>query len=370
MRVLHIINSLGLGGAQTVVKGILESQKNNKDIFLYVMRRKKKELKIEHPNIFIYPSESVYSIKPLKELKNFIKKNNIEILHCHLPRQQLFGYLLKKTFPNIKVIFHEHGNVFDSDFFVPFLLNHIQGRANAFIAVSNAIKEGLIKKAKIDTRKIIVLYNFVDTKIYNRKKIKWDIQKERKKLGIKRGDFVVGYAGRLVYRKGWKEYIEAAKLIVKDNPNFKFLIAGDGTDKEKMLELIQKYNLEKNIIYLGYKSEMVWFYSLLDCFVLPSYWEGLPMVQLEAMAMKIPLVSCNGPGMDEVTMNNENSVLCPPRDYILLSQKIIIISKQTALRKKLLINGLITAKKHSLKTFNKELKKIYEVVMKDGKKNI
>jgi glycosyltransferase involved in cell wall biosynthesis len=370
MKILHLINSLGLGGAQTVVKGIFESQKDNKDLFLFVMRRKKNEIKINHSNVFIYPSESVYSLEPLKELRQFIKRNSIDILHCHLPRQQLFGYLLKKDFPSLKVIFHEHGNIFDSDLLVPFLLNHIQSRANAFIAVSGAIKEGLIKKSRINPKKIIVLYNFVDTTIFNRKNIKWNIQKEREKLKINKGDFVIGYAGRLVYRKGWKEYIESANLIIKNHPNFKFLIAGDGVDKEKMLKLINRYNLEANVIYLGYRPDMVWYYSLLDCFVLPSYWEGLPMVQLEAMAMQIPLISCDGPGMNEVAINKENSLLCPPKDYIKLSQKMIELFKNKLLRRKIIINGLKTSKIYSLNNFNKKLDEIYRAILKNDKKSI
>ena len=370
MRVLHLINSLGLGGAQTIVKAVMESQKNNKNIFLFVLRHKKNEIRINHPNVFIYPTESVYSLKPLKELKNYIRENSIDILHCHLPRQQLFGYWIKKDFPNIKLIFHEHGNVFDSDYFVPLLLKIIQGRADRFIAVSNAIKKGLIEKASVDPSKIVVLYNFVDHNMFSRNKIKLDVQKERRKLNIKKNDFVAGYAGRIVYRKGWREFIKSASEISRKNPNFKFLIAGDGDEKEKLLESIEKEGVKDNVIYLGRISDMVWFYSLIDCFVLPSYWEGLPMVQLEAMAMEVPMVSCNGPGMDEVAFDNVNSLLCSPKDSNALSEKIIKLSENSALRIRLIHNGITTAKKYSLENFNKELNSIYLDILQNDKKKI
>ncbi len=291
MKVLHIIDSLGLGGAQTVIKGIFETQKSNKNIFLFALRKREINMEIKHLNVYLFNSNKRYSLKPIKELRKLIEKESIDILHCHLPRSQITGWILKKRyFPKIRLIFHEHSDIYDNKV-LPFLFKKIQNRVNLFIAVSKATKQELIKKANIDPKKIVVLYNFVDLEKFNRKNIKWNIQKEREKLGIGRDEFVIGFAGRLIERKGWRDFIEAANILIKENKKFKFLIAGDGPEKQKMLDLIEKYNLNSNIIYLGYQSKMVWFYSLLDIFVIPSHWEGLPMAQLEVMDMGIPMIS-------------------------------------------------------------------------------
>ena len=58
-----------------------------------------------------------------------------------------------------------------------------------------------------------------------------------------------------------------------------------------MLDLIKKYNLSDNILYLGYQSRMVWFYSILDIFVIPSHWEPMGLTELEAQAMRIPVIA-------------------------------------------------------------------------------
>src|SRR3989344_3696257 len=112
MKILHLIDSLGLGGAQTVVKGIFENQRKNKDIFLYVLRKREINIDVDHPNVKIFNSNKKYSLASIQELRNLIEKEQISIIHCHLFRSQVFGWILKRFyFPNIKLIFHEHGQI-------------------------------------------------------------------------------------------------------------------------------------------------------------------------------------------------------------------------------------------------------------------
>ncbi len=163
MKVLHIIDSLGLGGAQTVVKGIFEAQKDNLDMYLYSLRMREITVEVDHLNVKIQKSKSKYTLSPLLELKHVIGREKIEILHCHLFRSQVFGWLLKKIwFPHIKLIFHEHGEIFYSNpCFVPFL--KVSARAvDTYIAVSKATRDLLVSKATTPKEKIQVLYNFVD----------------------------------------------------------------------------------------------------------------------------------------------------------------------------------------------------------------
>src|SRR3989338_4867280 len=162
MKILHIIDSLGLGGAQTVVKGIFEKQPKNKDIFLYALRKREITTKIKNKNVKIFNSTSKYSLEPIKELRKLIEKEKIDILHCHLFRAQVLGWILKRFyFPKIKLIMHEHGQIFQNDIHYNFLMSKMQKEVNLFIAVSKATKQKLIEKAKIDPKKITVLYNFV-----------------------------------------------------------------------------------------------------------------------------------------------------------------------------------------------------------------
>ena len=362
MKILHIIDSLGLGGAQTVVKGIFEKQKNNKNIFLFALRNREITTKINHKNVVIYNSNSKYSLLPLFDLKRIIKKNNIDILHCHLFRSQVFGWILKKFyFPKIKLIIHEHGQIFQKDTHYNYLMKKIQNKVDLFIAVSKATKRKLIENAGIQEDRIKVLYNFVDLERFNPEILKkYNRNKEREKLGIEKNDFVVGFAGRLVKRKGWEEFIKSAKIISEKNTKIKFLIVGSGPDKEKLIKLINKLNLRNKILYIGFVPDVRSFYSMLDCFVMPSHWEPSPMIFYEVQSLGIPLICADAVSVNELIKNKKNALLFKLKNKKDLSEKIKIICNDKNLRKKLIKNGLNEAKKYSLENYLIKLGDIYE----------
>jgi L-malate glycosyltransferase len=361
MKILHIIDSMGLGGAQIVVKGIFESQKNNDNIFLFSLREKSVKIGIDHPNFIIFKSNQKYSFKPFKELKELIKKEKIDVLHCHLFRSQVFGYLLKRLyFKEINLVFHEHGRIFTNNFIYNIFLKLVKSKVDLFLAVSGATKDNLIMYGKIKEKKIKVLYNFVDLEKFNRENIVWNIKEERKKLGISEDDFVLGFAGRLVERKGWREFLEASKILIKENKKIKFLIAGNGRDREALIKFIKLNRLEKNVIFLGYVSDMTWFYSLLDCFVIPSHWEPMGLTEIESQALMVPVISANVPALNEIIIDSENGLLFEVRNVDDFVEKIKIVHEDKELRAKLVKNGLENVIKYSLLEYLKKLNKIYE----------
>ena len=319
-----------------------------------------------HKNIYIYKSNSKFSLLCLFEINDLIKKKEIEIIHCHLFRAFFSGIIIKLLFANrIKLVFHEHSRIYESDnknkiedFLYFLFLKIFKNKVDLFIAVTKAIKEELIKKISIKPGKIVSLYNYVDLNKFD--KIKFG--KNHKNIKKDKKYFNIGFAGRIVERKGWREFIEAAKIICNKIKNINFFIAGDGPQKYKMLKFIEKNKLNNKIFYLGYKSEIRDFYYMLDCFVLSSHWEGLPMTQLEVMAFGIPLVTSNGPGMNEIPVDNVDALFCRVKDPADLAEKILILYNNKKLREKLIKNGKIKIKKHSIQLYIKNLNGIYKTI--------
>lgn len=364
MKILHIINSIGIGGAERFVQDIFEKEENNKNIFLFALEKREPCLSINHQNVITHNSKGKYSIKPLGELKRLIRKEKIDILHCHLFKSQIFGLMLKILyFPDIKLVFHEHGEIYNKTRLNPFVLRLFQSKVDLFLAVSNGIKQKLIERANIDQKRIKILYNFVDLNKFNRNRITWNIQEERRRLGIGEKDFVVGLSGRIIERKGWRDFIEVAKLLLENGSIFKFLIASIGRDKDKMLKMIRDYKLDDKIQYLGYQSDMVKFYSLLDCFVMPSHWEGMPMTQLEAMAMGIPLVCTNGPGMEEIPVDHQDALFSEIKNPLLLAENILKIVNDKILRTNLVNSSLKKVRECSLEIYIIKLNDIHREVL-------
>ena len=235
-----------------------------------------------------------------------------------------------------------------------------QGDVNLFIAVSIATKENLISSAKIDSKKIKVLYNCINIKKFIKKESCSDLQLKRDKIGIGKDAFVVGYAGRLIRYKGWREFINSIKLILKSCQNFKFLVAGDGPDRKKMLNLIEELKLRDNVVYLGHVENMNWFYKLLDCYVRPSYWEPMGISAIEAQACGVAVIASDVGGLNEIINDMETGLLCNPVCAQALAEKIKTLYANKGLRNKLIKNAFKYLNRYSLDKYVEELNLIYE----------
>jgi|LGOV01.1.fsa_nt_gb glycosyltransferase involved in cell wall biosynthesis len=364
MNVLHIIDSLGMGGAQTVVKGIFEKQKENENIFLFALRQREITTEVDHKNVIIYNSKLRYSLSPVSTLKKVIKEEDIDILYCHLLRSQVFGLVLKKLFfPKIRLVFHEHGEIFrKKPQFILFLKLHHK-TVDLFIAVSEATKQRLIEDAAIPEEKIKVLYNFVDLKKFNPGGLEKDNRDEQRvKLGIENDCFVVGFAGRLSDVKGCDILIKSVPYI--DIPNFKLFIAGDGTRRSMLGELVEDLNLTSKIIFLGYVKDIVEFYTAMDCLVVPSRSESFGLSVVEAQACGVPVIASDILSLNEIIIDGKTGLLFEPCNKQDLAEKIMLIYTDNTLRENMVKSALMSVQKYSLATYLTNSEGIYRGLVK------
>ncbi len=360
MRVLHIIDHAGLGGAQAIVKGIFENQKNNENIFLYVLRNTKINIAVNHKNVLTCNSKLRYSIKPLKELKKIIKDHEINILHCHLFRSQVTGWILKKYyFPDLKLIFHEHGQIFENHRYYNILMRKFASNVDLFIAVSNATKNKLIEVAKVSERKIIGLYNFIDLERFNRKKIKIDVPKEKDILKINKDEFVIGFVGRLSKVKGCEYLIRALPNL---DFKYKAIVVGEGPLKKELESLATRLEVKNNIIFLGYIPKIEYVYPLFDVLTIPSISESFGLSAVEAQAMQLPVIASNVNGLNEVIINNHNGLLFKSKDSSDLAEVIKKLRTDKKLRKGLIKNLLVKLDKYNIRTYLTGLDHLYKNV--------
>lgn len=363
-KVLHVIDNLTPGGAQRVVRGILEARVDQSNYSLLSLRRKEREMEITHSNVFISKATGKFSLSPLFELKKIVHLKKIDIVHCHLFKSCVFGFLLKIFwFPDLKLVLHEHGGIIEDGIVYKIFFRIAQGKADLIIAVSRAMKDALVQGAKVDNGKIKILYNFVDLKKFNPSRItKMEIIDFRNKNGIEKGAFVVGFASRIYERKGWRDFLTAVSILKKKGIVFKTVIAGDGPEKDLLLRTIDDFGLRDTVRYLGYQSDMLTYYASLDTFVMASYWEGLPMTQLEVLAMGVPLITTNGPGMDEVIFDGESGILCPIKSPETLASAIERLKDDDGLRVSLAQKGCVLAAQYSLDFFMIHLEEMYQIL--------
>ena len=163
----------------------------------------------------------------------------------------------------------------------------------------------------------------------------------KKTGGIPRSDFIIGTIANFYPTKGLEYLIDAAN-ISKDQ-NLKFLIIGDGQERENLESKIEKYGLDKKVMFLGQIPEAHKYIKAFDIFVLPSVKEGFPWVVLDAMAAKLPIVATNVGAVPEMIENGKNGMLVEPRDSQQLAEAINYLIENERTRQELGIQAHQTA---------------------------
>lgn len=363
MKTLHLIDTLAPGGAQIMLKTLFENQPDKPSLYCYALRTTPTTVSIRHPNVQVDASRRRLSLSPLQRLRRLIKENDIHVLHCHLPRAMVFGTLLKKLyFKNLVLVLHEHGDIFEEKSLLPWCYRRMHPLANRILACSDTAKRYITEKAGVPAEKIQRIYSFVDTRAFNEIKLMGLRTDERMMAGLPRSTFVFGFAARLIQRKGWQEFLEAARHF-KADPDVKFLIAGEGADGKALRETIAEYGLEARVMFPGYFHDVLKFYAMIDALVVPSHWEPLGMTVLEAMAMKIPVIAADVDGLNEVVETEVNGLLFPPKKVNDLIRAMQRMMDEPTTRAHLTRHALRGINTYSYLSFMEQLDQLYQELL-------
>ena len=195
-----------------------------------------------------------------------------------------------------------------------------------------------------------------------------DNQQKRQELGLTSKCFIIGNVGRLEASKGHHFLFQAIKEILKFRKNqpIKLLVIGEGGYKEKLIEYAKKLNIEKNVIFTGYRKDVAELMAIMDLFVFTSLREGLPRVLVQATAVGMPSVAFNVDGVPEIIEDNHNGFLVNVGDVKQLTKRII----QYIDHKELLVlhgkNGRELIKgKWSIEDMVERIDKIYVNLVRD-----
>ena len=344
MNILHIIDTLSIGGAQILLKFFFSQKKDDSSIFLFALRTKKRVVKINHPNVFISKNTKRYSFAALAELRKTIEENDIKIIHCHLLKSQIFGWLLKKFwFPNIKLIFHEHGKIFLSNLFVSIFLRIAKKNVDIFIAVSQMTEKKLIQVLNLDNSKLELIYNFSNIQ---------PVVKSPKKTETT----TLGVIGRLCSHKGIDVLINALPFI---RNKYRLLVIGVGSDEKMLKTLAKTLGVEQNIDFVGYLENVSEAFRKMDILVVPSRFESFGLVAIEAQMAGIPVIAANVGGLVEIIRHEQNGLKFESENIQDLSSTINFAMENPEILKKLAKTAQKDVKKYSFENFDKDLTNLY-----------
>lgn len=151
---------------------------------------------------------------------------------------------------------------------------------------------------------------------------------------------IIGNVAALVPHKGQRHLIEAAALVVRQVPDARFVIAGEGELRPSLEHAIKEHRLEKHVLLAGFRPDVLSLHKAFDIFVMSSVTEGLGTSLLDAMACGKPIVATTAGGIPEVVADGETGILVPPRDHGAMAAAIVRLLKDDALRQRMGQAGL------------------------------
>lgn len=213
-------------------------------------------------------------------------------------------------------------------------------QVDCFIAASDAIRQTLIGDG-IEPNRVVTVHEGIDVD---------RVQGEpaanvHAEFWLPTHAPLIGAVGALTQEKGHRHLIEAASLVVRDVPDARFVILGEGVERPGLERLIKELHLDKHVVLPGFRSDILAFIRAFDLLVMPSLSEGLGTSLLDAMASSKAMVASKTGGIPEVVVHGETGLLVPPRDHHALAEAIVQLLKDQHLRERMGQAGLERVKR-------------------------
>jgi glycosyltransferase involved in cell wall biosynthesis len=306
--VLHLIKSLGRGGAETLLVETLTAHDKNNFSFHYIYFLPWKNqlvAELELAGGIVTNSPAINNLRIIfkfNEIIRYIKQNNIQIIHCHLPWAGFLGRLIHyKT--GIPLIYSEHNKQERYHFLTRFINKLTFNAQSLAIAVSNDVKTSIhnLIHPKVPVKTI---FNGINTEKYRRNNNAR--LKIRSDLGIAADAIVIGSLGVFRTQKRIDCWLELFSKLHHIYPNLRGILVGDGPLKNDIIGKRKSLGLEHVVFLPGLQPIAVDWYSAMDIFMMTSEFEGLPLSLLEAMSCECAVVATNAGGIKEVLVNRVN----------------------------------------------------------------
>jgi len=230
--------------------------------------------------------------KYLKFLKQLFREKKYRIVHSNINTLSVFPlYAAKKAGVPVRIA-HSHSTSNPREWKKNLMKNALRlfskKYATDYFACSELAGRYLFGGKTFDKGEVKIIRNAIDVE-----KFKFDSEarkKLRKEIGIADDDFVIGHIGRFVEQKNHRFLIDVFAEVKKEKKNVKLVLVGQGPLREEMEQKVKDLGLEKDVFFLGQRSDTNKLYSVFDVFCLPSLYEGLPVVGVEAQVNGVPCV--------------------------------------------------------------------------------
>ena len=335
MKILHVISSGGLYGAEAVILNLslaLAEQGDVSEIGIFDNQ--------PHPNHDLQAAAMTRSVSthPITchgqldlsvpgRVRDLAHAIGADVVHAHGYKADLYTWAALRT-SRIPLVSTCHTWYDNSTLLRAYgaLDRSILRRFAAVIAVSNEVRQRLLASG-IPSERVTLIPNGIDTRPFATPPITTKRKPD--------GPLLVGLVGRLSQEKGVDLFLHAAARVLRDQPETRFQIIGDGPDRPALEHLIATLGLGDRITLLGRRDNMPEIYASLDILVSASRQEGLPITLLEAMASALPILATSVGEVPSLIRDRHTGLLVPPDNVDALATALHTLLTNPALRQQL-----------------------------------
>jgi len=301
-KVLEVnVDDLNMGGVFSLVKNVILNRDPDIQIDIAAIER---FANVEHKRMFQKLGTEVYDIgydgnKWKKQLvcywrlKKLLKTEDYDAVHIHgdVANKLLVSGLAAKHGKVKKIILHSHASGVDGNHRAMKILIHklcrnlLKNVGSEYVACSDLAAEWMFPHIKKE--QIVIVNNGVDLDRFRFCEEIREIQ--RKKLGAE-NQLLIGHVGRFCYQKNHDYLLAVISEVKKRGIKAKFLLVGEGPEEERIKRKVKEEDLGEYVIFYGVSDQIQELFQAMDIFVLPSHFEGLPIVGVEAQAAGLPVI--------------------------------------------------------------------------------
>ena len=358
IRVLHVIDHLGYGGAPIAVKNIVENLDRNRiESIVCALRTNPRALPIAAKLINL--AHHKYDPFALVAIASLCKEHKIDIIHAHL-QKSVVSCLLASLFCDAKIIIHEHGPIFrgGSGFIYRLLLKTLSSRAAAAIANSNATEAALSRTTSLDDASIFVVANFIDVARFDC--ALYDRDKARETLGMGADRIVVGFVGRLDSCKGVDLLIDSAAILCREDERYHFVIVGEGAQRQQLEAMVNRLELGERVAFTGLCENPAEIMRAFDLAVVPSRREAFGIAAVEFMRVKVPVIASAVGGLVEVVRHEKTGLLLDELSAGSIAEAVRRLVRESPLREKLINDAEVFSRQFDGREQLTQITAIYE----------
>jgi len=376
----HIVCGGAWAGVEVQVSTLLSALKNQSRIELCAIVFHEGRLVTELDRLGIPTKVLARSGKGwltrLRECAQFLKERRVDILHSHQHRENLFSVLLCRYagVPILVQTQHGHPELFSgwSGIKRRMLLAGERLTAkravNKVIAVSSEVTQYLATYLPAD--RFEVVRNGISLE---RVRCQLSSAEAKNRLGLPPDSLVVGTAARLASVKRFDLFLGVAERLSRAMPEVRFVIAGKGSEENRIRSLIKQYHLENRVSMLGHRDDIPEILRAMDLMLMTSDREGIPMVVLESMALGVPIVARDAGGIKEVLDHGTTGILVKSADVEELAKSCLMLLSDRTMRSRIAQNAqAAVVEKYSANANAVQILRLYQslVLAKQEEKNV